>query len=53
MLLQLEFFDKFALEFLRDDFPNIPPDAKSAVWFEQEINEESSNEITDLWISYH
>jgi D-lactate dehydrogenase (cytochrome) len=49
--LALEFFDKFALEFLRDDFPNIPQDSNSAVWFEQEINEESRNDITDLWIS--
>jgi D-lactate dehydrogenase (cytochrome) len=49
--LALEFFDKFALKFLRDDFPNIPQDSNSAVWFEQEINEESRNDITDLWIS--
>ena len=35
--LALEYFDKFALDFLRDDFPNIPADAKSAVWFEQEL----------------
>jgi len=49
--LAIEFFDKFALDFLRDDFPNIPQDAESAVWFEQEVNEESSNEITDMWIN--
>jgi D-lactate dehydrogenase (cytochrome) len=49
--LAIEFFDKFALDFLRDDFPNIPLDAESAVWFEQEVNEESSSEITDLWIN--
>ena len=49
--LALEYFDKFALDFLRNDFPNIPPDAKSAVWFEQEINEESNNQITDMWIN--
>jgi len=48
--LALEYFDKFALDFLRDDFPNIPTDAKSAVWFEQELNESSSNQITELWI---
>ncbi|HSW55380.1 MAG TPA: FAD-binding oxidoreductase [Ignavibacteriaceae bacterium] len=49
--LALEYFDKFALDFLRDDFPNIPPDAESAVWFEQEVDEDSSNQITDLWIN--
>ena len=48
--LALEYFDKFALDFLRDDFPNIPADAKSAVWFEQELDETSSNQITELWI---
>lgn len=49
--LALEYFDKYALNFLRDDFPNIPEYANSAVWFEQEVNEESSNQITDLWIN--
>jgi len=49
--LSIEFFDKFALDFLRADFPNIPPYAESAVWFEQEMDEESSNPITDLWIN--
>lgn len=48
--LALEYFDKFALDFLRNDFPNIPADSKSAVWFEQELDETSSNQITDLWI---
>ena len=48
--LALEYFDKFALEFLREDFPNIPINAESAVWFEQEINEVSDSQITDLWI---
>lgn len=49
--LSLEYFDKNALEFLRDDYSNIPKDAKSAVWFEQEINEQFGNEVTELWIS--
>jgi D-lactate dehydrogenase (cytochrome) len=49
--LALEYFDKYALNFLRDDFPNIPQDANSAVWFEQEVDEASSNQITDLWIN--
>jgi D-lactate dehydrogenase (cytochrome) len=49
--LALEYFDKFALDFLRDDFPNIPEEANSAVWFEQEVDEDSSNQITDLWIN--
>ena len=49
--LALEYFDKFALDFLREDFPNIPEDANSAVWFEQEVDEPSSNQVIDLWIS--
>jgi D-lactate dehydrogenase (cytochrome) len=49
--LALEYFDKLALDFLRDEFPNIPVNAHSAVWFEQEMNETSANQITDLWVS--
>ena len=48
--LSLEYFDKYALDFLREDYPNIPSDAQSAVWFEQETDEESSSGITELWI---
>jgi len=48
--LALEYFDKFALDFLRDDFPNIPLTAESAVWFEQEATESSGESLTDLWI---
>jgi D-lactate dehydrogenase (cytochrome) len=48
--LALEYFDKFALDFLRDDFPNIPSNAESAVWFEQESDLSLGEQITDLWI---
>lgn len=48
--LALEYFDKYALDFLRDDYPNIPSYAQSAVWFEQETDEESSGRITEQWI---
>ena len=49
--LSLEYFDKNALDFLRSDFPNIPEDANSAVWFEQETDSKSIQPVTDLWIS--
>jgi len=49
--LALEYFDKLALDFLRDEFPNIPINTHSAVWFEQEMNAASANLITDLWVS--
>ncbi|MGB8317581.1 MAG: FAD-binding oxidoreductase [Ignavibacteriaceae bacterium] len=48
--LALEFFDENSLNFLKEDNSRIPPDAKAAVWFEQEIK---SNEeiILEKWIS--
>ena len=48
--LALEFFDENSLNFLKEDNSRIPPDAKAAVWFEQEIN---SNEelILEKWIN--
>jgi D-lactate dehydrogenase (cytochrome) len=49
--LALEFFDKYSLDLLRDDFPNIPQGTKSAVWFEQEITNELSEMITELWMN--
>jgi len=49
--LALEYFDNLALDFLRDEFPNIPINTHSAVWFEQEMNEASANQITDLWVN--
>lgn len=48
--LALEYFDKFALDFLREDFPNIPANAASAVWFEQEVTQVEGEAITELWI---
>jgi D-lactate dehydrogenase (cytochrome) len=48
--LALEYFDKNALDFLRDDFRKIPADAESSVWFEQEMNNDSVSRLTDLWI---
>ncbi len=49
--LSLEYFDKKALDFLYSDFPNIPKDANSAVWFEQDSIEKSIQLVTDLWIN--
>ncbi|PKL83632.1 MAG: FAD-binding oxidoreductase [Ignavibacteriae bacterium HGW-Ignavibacteriae-3] len=34
----LEFFDHNAIEFLRPDYPNIPENTQSAVWFEEDFN---------------
>jgi D-lactate dehydrogenase (cytochrome) len=48
--LALEFFDGNSLEFLKEDFPKIPADAKAAVWFEQEISKDN-DQIYEQWIS--
>jgi len=49
--LALEYFDKNALDFLRTDFQNIPKGAESAVWFEQEITEETGDKVLELWLN--
>ena len=45
----LEFFDKYSLDFLREEYPQIPGNAKAALWFEQEI---ISNEdvLMSVWL---
>ncbi len=49
-VLALEYFDKNSLELLREDYPNIPVNTESAVWFEQELNDESGDQLTELWL---
>jgi len=44
----LEFFNKSALDFLRPDYPSIPPNA-CAVWLEQELPDRE-DEITAAWL---
>ena len=46
--LALEFFDGGALNFLAKDFSQV---AKSAIWFEQEINKENEDTILELWMN--
>lgn len=41
----LEYFDNNALNFLRKDYPSIPPDISGAVWFEQEIMDNDEDVI--------
>jgi len=45
----LEYFDNFSLRFLEADYPNIPQNAKAAVWFEQELPE-NEDELISLWM---
>lgn len=48
--LGLEFFDRNALMFLRDDYMLIPENAFAAVWLEQETTPESEESIFDAWV---
>lgn len=45
----LEYFDRNALDFIRDEYPNIPADAAAAVWFEQEVTDASEERLLELW----
>lgn len=46
----LEFFDEKSLKFLSEDFPQMPAEAKAAVWFEQEITENNEDELLEQWL---
>jgi D-lactate dehydrogenase (cytochrome) len=45
----MEFFDFNALNFLRPDYPNIPENAKAAVWFEQDFDKDEER-VMNSWI---
>lgn len=46
----LEFFDYHSLKFLKEDYPQIPDDAKGGVWFEQEISSETEETLFEKWM---
>ncbi len=48
--LALEFFDERAINFLRNDYSQIPHEAKSAVWFEQEVTHQNEEIFFDGWM---
>jgi len=47
----LEFFDRESLGFLREKYPNVPENAVSAVFFEQEISAASEDSLLTDWMS--
>ncbi len=49
--LALEFFDNNSLKLLSFDFPNIPPKASAAVWFEQEAKLENEDFLIEKWFT--
>jgi len=46
----LELFDGNSLNFLRDEFSNIPADARAAIWFEQQYNNDEEA-LLEKWIN--
>jgi D-lactate dehydrogenase (cytochrome) len=46
----LEFFDKESLEFLRTKYELVPANATGAIFFEQEITEETEESLTEQWL---
>ncbi|HEV7904061.1 MAG TPA: FAD-binding oxidoreductase [Pyrinomonadaceae bacterium] len=47
----LEFFDREALNFLREKFPLIPADAQGAIFFEQETTGETEEALLNAWLA--
>ncbi|MBM2813341.1 MAG: FAD/FMN-containing dehydrogenase [Ignavibacteria bacterium] len=45
----LEFFDVNSVNLLRDKYRQIPPDAKGAIWFEQEFSSENESAVLESW----
>jgi D-lactate dehydrogenase (cytochrome) len=46
----LEYLDENSLKFLINDYPNIPVNARAAIWFEQQCNDNEDN-LLELWIN--
>jgi D-lactate dehydrogenase (cytochrome) len=47
----IEFFDNESLNFLRGKYPNIPSQAASAIFFEQETTEGTEESVFSEWMS--
>ncbi len=48
----LEYFDRESLSFLRQRYPLIPEAAVGAIFFEQEITEETEDELLNVWYEW-
>jgi D-lactate dehydrogenase (cytochrome) len=46
----IEFFDNESLNFLREKYPNIPPQAVGAIFFEQETTEATEETVFNEWM---
>ncbi len=45
----LEFFDAKALDFVREEYPNIPKGVAGGVWFEQEVTDDNEEALLNAW----
>jgi len=45
----LEYFDEKALKFISEKFPEVPVNAKGAIFFEQETNAETEDSLLEQW----
>ena len=49
--LSLEYFDEKTLDFMREDYRQIPGNAKAGVWFEQEVSKVNEEFFLDQWFT--
>ena len=45
----IEYFDENALKFISEKFPDVPANAKGAIFFEQETNAENEDALLEKW----
>ncbi len=45
----IEYFDENALKFISEKFPEVPETAKGAIFFEQETNAETEDDLLENW----
>ena len=48
--LALEFLDEHSLNFIREEYSQIPKNAKAAAWFEQEVNSSNEETLLEKWM---
>ena len=49
--LSLEYFDEKTLDYMREDYKQIPDNAKAGVWFEQEVSKVNEEFFLDQWLT--
>jgi len=49
--LSLEYFDVKTLDFMREDYKQIPDNAIAGVWFEQEVSKVNEEFFLDQWLT--